>query len=64
MTLLMVRLPRAKGQRSGTVQFMRANSAYQNEVFRIQPRLAGPFVGAGNFGVVEAGGSVANFVGV
>lgn len=52
MTLLMVRLPKGKGRRSGSVQIKRKNSAYQNEIFRIQPRLAGPFVGAGKFGVV------------
>ena len=55
MTLLIVRLPKGKGRRSRSVQIIRANSVYQNEIFRIQPRLAGPFVGAGNFGVIEAG---------
>ena len=55
MTLLMVRLPRGKGRRSRSVQIIRANSVYQNEIFRVQPRLAGPFVGVSNFRVVEAG---------
>ena len=31
-----------------------SNSAYQNEIFRIQPRLAGPCVSTGNFRVVKA----------
>lgn len=55
MTLLMVRLPRGKGRRSRSVQIIRANSVYQNEIFRVQPRLAGRFVGVGNFRVVQAG---------
>jgi hypothetical protein len=55
MTLLMVRLPRGKARRSRSVQIIRANLVYQNEIFRIQSHLAGPFVGAGNFGVIEAG---------
>jgi len=55
MTLLIVRLPKAKCRRSRSMQIIRANSVYQNEIFRVQPRLAGSFVGAGNFGVIEAG---------
>jgi|GEM_PF-5363695 len=54
MTLLMMRLPRGKGRRSGSVQITRANSVNQNEIFGTQPRLSGPFVSAGNFRVVEA----------
>ncbi len=60
MTLLMVRLPKGKGRRSRSVQIKRANSAYQNEIFRIQPRLAGPCVSTGNFRVVN--GSVAQIL--
>ena len=44
---------KGKGLRSGGVQIARANSADQNEIFRIQPRFTGPLVGAGKFGVVE-----------
>ena len=47
MTLLIVRLPKGKGRRSLSMQIKRANSVNQNEIFRIQPRLAGPFVDAG-----------------
>jgi hypothetical protein len=55
MTLLIVRLPKGKGRRSRSMQIKRANSVNQNGIFRIQPRLAGPFVDAGNCGVIEAG---------